>query len=533
MRKLLLFFTIFTVIVSMSWAQEVTVTGKVISEMEDGMELPGVSILVVGTTTGTVTDADGNYKLTIPSSDVTLRYSYIGYINQDIVVGNQTVINVTMLEDATQLEEVVVTSLGIARSTKALNYSVTEVNGDNFTEAREKNLANQLTGRIAGVNVSNIAGGPAGSTRVIIRGNKSLEGNNQPLYVIDGIPMDNSSFGQAGIWGGRDQGDGMSSISPDDIASIEVLKGANAAALYGARAANGVINVTTKTGAARKGIGVEFNSNFVFETIYDLRELQREYGQGNYVASDPTDPDSERIAVAPRDQEEGTGWNTTSWGPRLGSGSFVAMDGVSRPYVDQGDQWPSFFETGKTFTNSLALTGGNANQNFRFSVTDMRNTAIIPESGFDRLNVTLSTNSKFGKRLTANAKLMYSHEDVDGRPNLSDSPMNGILSMYYVPSNMDVDWYRGDPDKLGAIPEDTDATSLSIWGKSPGEEYPAGQHNWHQNPWWTAYQYSWDDKRDRLIGSASLQYDITDWLWLRGRAGMDWYTKREQQITPQ
>ena len=205
MRKLLLFFTIITLTVSMSWAQ-VSVSGKVTSELEDGMGLPGVSILIVGTTTGTVTDADGNYKISVPSGDVTLRYSYIGYVNQDIAVGNQTVIDVTLVEDATQLEEVVVTSLGIARSTKALNYSVTEVSGDEFTEARENNLANQLTGRIAGVNVSNVAGGPASSTRVIIRGNKSLEGNNQPLYVVDGIPMDNSNFGQAGVWGGRDEG---------------------------------------------------------------------------------------------------------------------------------------------------------------------------------------------------------------------------------------------------------------------------------------------------------------------------------------
>ena len=532
MRKLLLFFTIITVTVSMSWAQT-SVSGKVTSELEDGMGLPGVSILIVGTTTGTVTDADGNYKISVPSGDVTLRYSYIGYINQDIVVGNQTVIDVTLVEDATQLEEVVVTSLGIARSTKALNYSVTEVSGDEFTEAREKNLANQLTGRIAGVNVSNIASGPAGSTRVIIRGNKSLEGSNQPLYVIDGMPMDNSNFGNAGIWGGRDEGDGMTSISPDDIESIEVLKGANAAALYGARAANGVINVTTKTGKSRKGIGVEFNSNYVFETLYDMRDLQREYGQGNYVLSDPADPDSDRIAVAPRDQEEGTGWNTTSWGPRLGSGSFVAFDGQTRPYVDAGDQFPNWFQTGSTFTNSLALTAGNANQNFRFSASDMRNQGIVPNSGMNRQNFTLSTNSKFGKRFSANAKLMYSHEDIQNRPRLSDSPMNGILAMYYLPANSDINWYRGDEDKLGAVPADADAASLAIWQKAPGEELPAGQHNWHQNPWWVAYQNEQEDIRDRIIGSAQLQYDITDWLWLRGRIGMDWYTRKREEITPQ
>jgi TonB-linked SusC/RagA family outer membrane protein len=440
-----------------------------------------------------------------------------------------------MAPDVSQLQEVVVTSLGIEREKKALGYSITEVDGEQFTEARENNLSNQLQGRIAGVNVSSVSGGPASSTRVIIRGNKSLLGQNQPLYVVDGIPVDNGNWwGQAGMWGGADEGDGMSSINPDDIESIQVLKGANAAALYGARAANGVINITTKKGTARKGIGVEFLSNFVFDAVYDQRDFQREYGQGNYVRTDPMDPNSPRIAVTPRTQQEAYSWGTSSWGPKLGSQeTAIQFDGVSRPYADAGDNWPRFYKTGSTWTNTLALTGGSERQNFRFSVSDLRNSDVIPNTGFNRQNLSLSTNSKFGEKLTLTAKVLYSHEEANNRPQLSDSPGNAILAMYYIPANINVNDYKGDPDKLGAIPPGTPQSSLELWGKSVGEEFQQANNNWHQNPWWVAYQFNDDDTRDRIITSGQLRYDVTDFLYLQGRIGMDWMTRRETWLTPQ
>ncbi|MDH3648613.1 MAG: SusC/RagA family TonB-linked outer membrane protein, partial [Saprospiraceae bacterium] len=528
MKRDYLFTLLFMICCSSIIAQQ-QVNGTV-TNTEDGEALIGVTVLEKGTNNGTVTDFDGAYQITV-STGAILQFTYTGFSAMEMTVDGQ-VLNV-MMTPGVALDEVVVTALGVERDKKALNYSVSEVDGSNFQQAREVNIANALSGRIAGVNVSNIASGPSGSSRVIIRGNASLEGNNQPLYVIDGIPMDNSGFGQAGIWGGRDEGDGLSSINPDDIASITVLKGANAAALYGSRAANGVINITTKQGSAREGLGIEVRSNFTFDQINDLREYQTEYGQGGYVLSDPNNPESPRIAVAPRTQQEGTGWNTTSWGPRLGTGNFVAFDGVSRPYVDAGDNYPRFYRTGSTLTNSIALSGGNENQTFRFSVADMRNASIVPNSGFDRTNLTMSTNARFADRLTLSAKVLYSHEEARNRPYLSDSPANGILSMYYVPTNSNIDWYRGDPDKLGGIPLDQDATSLAIWGKSGGEELPAGQHNWHQNPWWTSYQFDNDDTRDRIITSTQLRFDITDFLYIQGRAGMDWYFRRESDLVPQ
>ena len=359
--------------------------------------------------------------------------------------------------------------------------------------------------------------------------------------MVDGIPMDNSGFGQAGIWGGRDQGDGMSSINPDDIESITVLKGANAAALYGARAANGVINIVTKKGTAKRGIGIDFVSNYVFERVNDLREFQTKYGQGAYDRLDRNDPDriirsnpfSERGAWASETQQEGYNWSTGSWGPRLGSGNFVTFDGVTRPYVDAGDNWPRFFETGSSWTNTLALTGGSETQNFRISFSNLTNKSIVPNSGFERKNVSLATNSKFGEKITFVSKVLYSHEFANNRPYLSDSPANGILSMYYIPRSNNVDWYRGDPNKLGAIPLDQDQASLDLWGKVPGEEFQQANNNWHQNPWWTAYQFQNDDWRDRLLTSGQLRYDITDWLWVQGRGGMDWYTRKVTDLVPQ
>jgi TonB-linked SusC/RagA family outer membrane protein len=531
MKKLLLFLLVMTAMASYSWAQQ-EVSGTVTSA-EDGVGLPGVAIVVVGTTQGTVTDNDGKFAMSVPSG-ARLKFSFIGYTSQEIAVGNQSVINVALATESTQLSEVVVTALGIEKDTKALGYSVTSVNGEEFTEARENNLSAQLAGRVAGVNVTKVAGGPAGSTRTIIRGNKTLLGNNQPLYVIDGIPMDNSGFGQAGMWGGRDEGDGMSSINPDDIESITVLKGANAAALYGSRAANGVINIVTKKGAKRKGIGVEFNSNLTFEKVNDLRDLQQEYGQGGYVLSDPNDPLSTRIAVAPRSQNEAFGWATNGWGPRLGSiAQAIQFDSVSRPYTFAGDNWDRYFETGVAMTNTIALTGGSDAQNFRFSYSDLRSNSVIPNAGFDRKNLSLSTNARFGKNLLLTAKVLYSHEYAKNRPYLSDSPANGILSTWYVPNNVDITNYMGDPNKPGAVPEG--AKGYKQIGYIVGEEYQAvGANNpWHQNPYWTAWQFEDDDWRDRIITSGQLRYNFTDWLYAQGRVGLDWYTRRETDLVPQ
>lgn len=516
------------VLASFSALAQRTVTGRIVDSQGTGM--PGVNVIVKGTSAGTTSDSEGRYAIAVNNDAALLIFSFIGYASQEVPVGALTSVDVTLVEDVQQLNEVVVTALGVERSTRALSSSVTQVGGENFTQARENNLGNSLSGRIAGVNVSKTASGPAGSSRVIIRGNKSLGGQNQPLYVVDGVPMDNSGFGQAGLWGGQDQGDGLSSINPDDIESITVLKGAAAAALYGARAGNGVINITTKKGTGRKGIGVEFNSNYVAETVMKLHDLQTTFGQGgSYLNGEP---------VKPATAQEAFNSAGSTWGPRMDGSPMIGIDGVSRPYSYAGDNWDRFYQTGSAWTNSLSLSGGGENQTFRLGISDLRSTTVVPNSGYDRTNISLAYNGKFGKKLSVNSKILYSYEYTKNRPTISDSPGNAIQAIWVRPPNINVDDLKGDPNKLGAIPQGVDPALLSIYGqggdaKFAGQEYLPAANNWGQNPWWAAYQHINSDKRDRVITSTQLRYDFTDWLYASGRIGMDWYTRRNTGLTPE
>jgi TonB-linked SusC/RagA family outer membrane protein len=529
MKRKLLFLFLLTAACTQLWAQR-TVSGKVTSA-EDGSSLPGVNVVVVGSQQGSITDIDGNYSLQVPEG-ASLNFSYIGYIDFTVAVGAQSVIDVVMETDVTQLTEIVVTALGVEREVQALNYSVSNVEGKGLTEAREINLGNSLSGRVAGVNVASPSTGPAGATRILIRGNKSLNSQNQPLIVVDGLPVDNSLGGQAGLWGGRDNGDGLSSISPDDIETISVLKGANASALYGSRGGNGVINIVTKKGTKRKGVGIDFSTNYTFDKLYDQTDLQTEYGSGHYDTSTGE-------SVKPTTLQQAFGDGRSSWGPALDGSSVLQWDGVSRPYSYVGNNFEKFYRTGSTWTNSVSLSGGGDNQTYRFSVTDLRNESIVPNSGFDRTNVTLSTNGTYFKKLTLNAKLMYSNEYAKNRPNVSDSPSNATQSVWYVPNNVDVRNYYGPEEKPGSIPEGLDPTLYtSVYNqggdpRGPGMEWLPAANNWGQNPYWATYTEIHDDTRERLIGSAQLKYDITDWLWASGRIGMDWFNRRDTNLTPQ
>ena len=508
--------------VGVLFAQQRTVTGKITST-EDGTGLPGVNVLVQGTTTGTTTDLDGNYTLTVPEDATNLVYSFVGYKSQVVVIGNRSAIDIALEEDIAALEEVVVTALGIERSKEALNYSVTELEGEGFTEAREINIANALAGKVAGVNVSNVSTGPQGSTRVIIRGNTSLGGNNQPLYVVDGVPLDNTSYGQAGLWGGFDEGDGMSSINPDDIETMSVLKGANAAALYGSRASNGVILITTKSGKNRKGVGVEFRTNYTFDKMINHFDLQQQYGHG-------------RDGEAPVTAEEAFDFgNGNQWGSRLDGSSVPQFDGISRPYTYQtDDNLDRYYRTGSTFTNNIGLTGGNEDHQIRVNLSSLTNEHILPNSGFDRYNSSLSYTGKFGK-LSFTSKVMYSHEDSNNRPRLTDSPGNGHQGLLTLPNNYNVNDLIGNPAMPGTVPSLEDQAEMGIIiqdNKAPGEEYQISNNLWNVNPWFAAYQFDNDTKRDRIITSQVAKFDITDFLYVQGRFSMDYFSRRRTVITP-
>src|SRR5690606_17876886 len=270
-----------------------TITGTVTDQ--GGVPLPGVNVIEKGTVNGTSTDFDGNYSITVSGSNAVLEFSSLGMATMEIATNGRTSINVSMEEDAQQLSEVVVTALGISREKKSLGYAVTEVQGDEVSLVKEPNVVNSLAGKVAGVVVSRTTSGPAGGTRVIIRGNNSIMGNNQPLYVVDGVPIDNSALSPAGAgeYSIPDLGSGISDINPDDIASLSVLKGPNAAALYGSRASNGVIIITTKRGALKKGLGISFTSSATFENPFVLPKYQNQYGRGtdgNFPTVNPGDP---------------------------------------------------------------------------------------------------------------------------------------------------------------------------------------------------------------------------------------------------
>src|SRR5215203_488546 len=455
MRKLhlvLVFLLLLVAAIPEASAQTRVITGKITDAK--GQPVVGATVTAPGSQASTLTNSDGVFSITVPGSVQRLRVTSIGFSPQDVSLSGQTHLSVALQASSSEMSEVVVTALGIERNRRALQASVTTVGGENFTQAREISTTNALAGRVAGVNVTKMATGPGGSSRVVIRGAKTLGSTlNQPLYVVDGVPVDNSNLGQAGVWGGADQGDAMSSINPDDIASISVLKGASAAALYGSRAANGVILITTKKGSNRKGLGVEVNSNYVFDKVNNLTDFQTSYGSGGMVNPAGTTGLTTRVATKSGSIADAFGgWSNQAWGPKFDGDSSVQFDGVRRPYSYAGDNWDRFYKTGSTFTNSVALTGGSEAQNFRLSLAHLDNDGVIPNSGFERVNVALSTSSKFGKRLSVNSKILYSNEEVKNRPNVSDSPGNAVQSIYRLPGDYNILDLIGDVNKPGAVP---------------------------------------------------------------------------------
>ena len=278
-KKLFVTFMLIFALIGSAFAQERTITGTINSDA-DGLSLPGVNVVVKGTSIGTITDANGRYSITVSSDAQTLEFSFVGMQTQEVTIGNSTVIDISMIVAVEALDEVVVTSLGIEREKKALGFSVQELEQEEMSSARELSVAHYLRGRVAGVQVANTSSGSGGSSVVTIRGNSSLTGTNQPLYVVDGVPITNINHSGGGMWGDQDYGDGIGAINPEDVESMTVLKGPNASALYGARGANGVILITTKSGKRRKGIGVEVNANIIFDKINLIPTFQNKYATG-------------------------------------------------------------------------------------------------------------------------------------------------------------------------------------------------------------------------------------------------------------
>ena len=497
--------------VNLADAQVHTVRGTVVSAT-DNMPLPGASVVEVGTLNGTATDIDGTFALAVSSPNASLTVSFVGFVSQTVAIEGQVDMSVSLAEDTGLLEEVVVTAGGIERRERAVGYAVTEIGGEELREARENNVANSLAGKVPGVLVAKPATGPAGSSRVVIRGASSLGEDSQPLYVVDGVPIDNTTLGSAGMWGGTDGGDGIGSINPDDIDKVTVLKGPSAAALYGTRAKNGVILITTKRATPGMGLGVEFSSNTTFENVLVNTDWQNQYGQGTR-GEKPTSVDDALSTV------------DLAWGPLLDGTSVISWDGTTQPYSQAADAVTNFYNTGLTSTNSLALTTANATSSLRMAFSHLENEGISPNSGLRRTSFSMRGTSKFGSRLSADAKLNVVREFVKNRPRLSDSPGNANYSVYQLAPNVDVTSMQCPPENEACEELGTDVDGTELHRGLFGSIYA-------QNPYWAAHQYTNQDQDRRIIGFTSLTYQFADWISLMGRFGGDTYTTRRTGVTP-
>ncbi|MBL0744431.1 SusC/RagA family TonB-linked outer membrane protein [Chryseolinea lacunae] len=471
-------------------AQSVVLSG-VVTSAEDKTPLPGVSIVIKGTSSGTVTNSAGNYTLEVRRGS-TLVFSFLGTKTQEVTVDTQTQIDIALITDITNLDEVVVTALGIKREKKAIGYSVSELSGSQLSTAVEVNAVNSLSGKVAGVDISTNTAGPTGSTRVVIRGATRLDTKNQPLYVIDGVPMDNSDMGSdATNWGGYDLGNGISNLNPKDIETISVLKGASASALYGSRASNGVILITTKSGKAQKGLGVEFTSNFTVEKVLSkFDDYQTEYGMGRN-GELPLENNAQSTQVA--------------WGAKLDPTQNVSIyNGQQKPYGVVDNNILSFFRTGTTATNTVSVSGGTDKAKILVSASDMRNRDIVPSTGLNRNTFLVNTSVTLGEKLTLSGKANYVVEKVKNRPALSDNPNNVGLALLGIAPNFDQHW-------LGENYKD-DQGRYEDWN---------GGNIYRINPYWTINELQNESSKNRLMGYLQLNYKFTDWLSLQARAGTD------------
>ena len=502
MKQFLRIGTLLSLLLVTGWAWSQTVTGVVRSS---GEPLPGVTIVIKGTSSGTVTDVDGTYKIDADANSI-LVFSYIGYESKEILVGTQTVIDLDMSTDARALDEVVVTALGIRKEAKKLGYATSTITKELVTENRSPNFINSLQGKIAGVNISALGTGPGGTSKIRIRGQSSISGQNNPLIVVNGIPIDNTNFGynpgnaaadnSIQVRGGgntSDGGDGLSSINPDDIESMTILKGATAAALYGSRAKDGVIMITTKTKGDSQGIGVTFNSNYSNETPLDFTDYQYEYGQGeNGVRPTSANPTSGQ-------------W---SFGEKFAPGmTQILFDGKEVPYVPQYDRIKKFFRNGQNFANTLTLSAGSEKGGFNLSFANIDNSGIVPNNTFNRKTFNLGFAYDLSKKLSFSGSANYSKEYNKNPPNIANQDNSIPTTLYNLANSMPLELL--DEKKYDAS----------------GNEFVYSRFRNRTNPYFTLAEQFQNIRRDRLFGNLNLKYDILPWLYVQGRIGQDYWSR--------
>jgi TonB-linked SusC/RagA family outer membrane protein len=496
---------------------------------KSGQPLPGVNILIKGTTIGTETNFDGEYTLEVSEGDV-LIFSFIGMTTAQITVENETIIDMILEEDAAALDEVVITALGISRDKKGLGYAVQELQGDDINEAREGNFVNSLSGKVAGVNITT-SGAVGSSSRVVIRGESSLNfGANEPLYIIDGIPVGNVGTSNTTS---VDYGNSASEINPADVESMTVLKGAAAAALYGSRAANGAIVITTKSGKDSEGLGISFTTGYTMDDVLRLPKFQNEFGQGkdgnyegsNFGASSSIYPDGIRDGY------------DESWGPRLNVGTLErqfqsptlgGMRGgdvanpnrgevIPTPWIAYPNNMEDFFDTGRTIFNNVAVSGSNEKGVFRLSYTNHDQKGIVPNNDLKRNTFAFKASYDFTEKFSANAAVSYINSTSNNRPETGYGRRSIMYFMNWSVRNMDINALR------------------NYWqeGFEGTKQFQYNYGENHNNPFFYQYENTQGQDKHRVFGSVNLNYDFTDKLSLMARSGTDLFNDfRPQRWAP-
>ncbi|MBE0640124.1 MAG: SusC/RagA family TonB-linked outer membrane protein [Bacteroidales bacterium] len=523
MKKILSTLFLCLIFAGAGFSQQRTITGIVTSE-EDGSSLPGVTVLVKGTLTGTATRIDGKFTLPGVSSDAVLVFSFIGFENVEVPVGENTTFNIKLLPKLAEMEEVVVTALGITRQKREIGYSTEQIGDEVLLESKAPNVLNAIAGRAAGVQISQPDGVEGGSTRIVIRGNNNIGADNQPLIVVDNVPMENVP-GLTNIGRGVDWGSAINDLNVFDIETMTVMKGGAASALYGSRGANGVVFITTKRGTKQKGIGVTYNMDYRITQPYRYREVQNTYGHGGPISfTQPTFPMSGDTLLYPgiygnenliinqdgetssTSAEFGYYGSSVSWGPKMEGQMVKWWDGQMRPYSPQPDNLKIPFESGYTITHNIAATGGGDKGTMRVSITRQDNKPIVDNSNFDRTTINLGANLNISSKLRTDLTISFVNYNRLNSPMLGEdgnSFSKGLL--YSWPRS-----YQGI-DKENYINPDG--------SQNPQEGYPFYYIN--KTIWWDYYNNNTTLARDKYTAALTLIYDITPWLQALGRVGRD------------
>ncbi|MEM6840966.1 MAG: SusC/RagA family TonB-linked outer membrane protein [Bacteroidota bacterium] len=481
------------------------VSGQVTSS-EDGSALPGVNVIVKGTSSGTVTDIEGNYRLSVPPDGEILTFSFIGFQSQDVEIGNQSSVSIALLPDTRQLSEVVVTAIGIQRDERALGYSVETLQGEKIQQVSEPDPLRALQGKVPGVNISSSTGAPGSATRITIRGQSSFLGNNEPLYVVDGTPYFAEQFTTYNqLTGGGSYSSPLAALDPNSIESISVLKGAAAASLYGSRAGNGVVVITTKAGSpsvSKKGLEVTFSSSYSIEQIGNLPEYQNLYGNGTEFQYRPGSNGSWGAAFAWLDSVQVWPNYRTAY-PDLFTDSI--------PYVARPNNVEDLFRNGYVWDNSITIQGGNGKTSFSLTASHLENEGYIPEANFERTSISVGAQSTLENGIRAGANLSYSVSEQNG-------PIFGESG-------------AADPAAASSF-----ARTLWLgrtWNMDLPFETPTGASLFftnQDNPLWSWRNNGITSNIDRVTANANIGYDITDWLSVDYRIGINQFNDRRQQI---